>query len=58
MAWANWNEVFDEEFDADEDLGCVPKLYVADCGTGNVVLTYVGHIQRASLVSEVRKIAN
>lgn len=54
MAWANWNDVFDDEFDADEDLGCAPKLYVADCGTGNVVLTYVGHIQRSSLVSEVR----
>ncbi len=54
MAWANWNDVFDEEeFDADEDLGCAPKLYVADSGTGNVVLTYVGHIQRTCLVSEV-----
>ena len=54
VAWANWNDVFDEEFDADEDLGCVPKLYVADSGTGNVVLSYVGHIQRTCLVSEVR----
>eukprot|EP00903_Cladosiphon_okamuranus_P009378 g8942.t1 len=52
VAWANWNGVFDEEFDADEDLGCAPKLYVADCATGNVVLTYVGHIQRTCLVSE------
>lgn len=53
MEWAKWRGVFDEdEFDADEDLGCVPKLYVADSGTGNVVLAYVGHIQRSSLVSE------
>lgn len=46
--------MFDEdEFDADEDLGVVPKLYVADTGTGNVVLTHVGHVQRECLLSEV-----
>ncbi|CAB1101471.1 unnamed protein product [Ectocarpus sp. CCAP 1310/34] len=53
VAWANWNGVFDEdEFDADEDLGVVPKLYVADTGTGNVMLTHVGHVQRECLLSE------
>ena len=52
MTWATWDKVFDDEFDADEDMGCVPKLYVADSGSGNVELSYLGHIQRTSLMSE------
>lgn len=53
VSWAHWNGVFDDEFDADDDLECVPKLYVADAGSGDVELTYLGHIQRESLVPEV-----
>lgn len=36
-------------------MGCVPKLYVADSGSGNVEMSYVGHIQRTSLLPEVRE---
>lgn len=53
ISWANWDDVFDEDFDADGDLGVVPKLYVTDSGSGDVELAYQGHIQRATLVSEV-----
>lgn len=53
MTWATWDDVFDDEFDADEDMGCVPKLYVADSGSGNVEMSYVGHVQTTSLLPEV-----
>lgn len=55
VSWAHWNEVFDDDFDADDDLVCVPKLYVADAGSGDVELTYLGYTQRESLVPEVRR---
>lgn len=54
VSWAHWNGVFDDNFDADDDLVCVPKLYVADAGSGDVELTYLGYTQRQSLVPEVR----
>lgn len=53
MSWAHWNDVFEDDFEADDDLGCVPKMYVAEASSGNVELAYLGHIQRESLIPEV-----
>ena len=53
MSWAHWNNVFEDDFEADDDLGCVSKMYVAEASSGDVELAYLGYIQRESLIPEV-----
>ena len=47
--------MFEDDFEADDDIGCVSKMYVAESSSGDVELAYLGHIQRDSLISEVRE---
>lgn len=54
VSWANWNDCFDEEFDADDDLGCVPKLYTAVSGRTDIELSFLGAVQQGSLTPQVR----
>lgn len=53
MAWAHWDNLNEENFDADEDLLCVPKLYTVDAGIGGIFLSYQGAVQQSSLNPEV-----